>query len=42
MAFCEFESDRGTLKYRCFAAAYDLECKGREACYRNAGCAAGE
>ena len=41
MAFCGFESERGTLKYRCPAAAYDLECKGQAAFYRNAGCRAG-
>ena len=33
MAFQGFEADRGacgTLKYRCPAAAFDLDCKGRE------------
>ena len=42
MAFSGFESDRRTLKYRCPAATYDLTCKGQAACYRNAGCQAGE
>lgn len=32
MAFCGFEADRSTLKYRCPAAAYGFECKGREEC----------
>ena len=32
MAFQGFESDRGTLKYRCPAAACDLKCEGRAAC----------
>lgn len=30
--FCGFERERGTLKYRCPAAAYDLNCKGRTLC----------
>ena len=42
MAFQGFEADRGTLKYRCPAAAYDLECKGRGACLRDAGSKAGD
>ena len=42
MAFQDFEADRGTLKYRCPAAAYGLECKGREACLRDAGSKAGD
>ena len=29
--------DRNTLKYRCPAAAYDLQCAGLEACERGAG-----
>ena len=37
-----FEADRGTLKYRCPAAAYDLDCKGREECCRAAGAKAGD
>jgi Transposase DDE domain len=32
MAYMGFESDRQTLKYRCPAAAYGLECKGRSIC----------
>ena len=37
MAFQGFEAGRGpsgTIKYRCPAAAFDLHCKGREACHR--------
>ena len=37
MAFTGFESDRGTLKYRCPAAAYGFACKGRAQCHRGAG-----
>ena len=37
MAFQGFESDRGTLKYRCPAAAYGFACQGRVQCYRGAG-----
>ena len=32
MEFMGFEKGRGTLKFRCPAAAYGLECKNREAC----------
>jgi hypothetical protein len=32
MQFMGFEPDRQTLKFRCPAAAYGLECKNREAC----------
>jgi len=32
MAFQEFEKDRGCLKYRCPAAVYDFECRGRSQC----------
>ena len=32
MQFMGFEPDRGTLKFRCPAAAFGLECKNREAC----------
>jgi len=32
MAFMGFEKDRKTLKYRCPAAAYDLDCAGRRIC----------
>ena len=45
MAFQGFEADRGacgTLKYRCPAAAFDLDCKGREACHRAGGVKPGE
>ena len=41
MAFQGFEADRGTLKYRCPAAAYGLDRKGRAACLRDAGSKAG-
>lgn len=37
MAFHGFENDRGTLKYRCPAAAHDLECAGRGECERESG-----
>lgn len=33
MAFGGFEKDRGTLKYRCPAKHYGLECKGRQQCW---------
>ena len=42
LAFWGFESDRNTLKYRCPAAAHDLQCAGREACERSAGGHVGE
>ena len=42
LAFQGFEADRGTLKYRCPAAAYGLECAGRERCLRDAGSTAGD
>ena len=42
MAFQGFEADRGTLKYRCPAAAYGLECEGRAGCLRDAGSKAGD
>ena len=32
MAFVGFEKERGTLKYRCPAAAYGFECVGRKQC----------
>jgi hypothetical protein len=32
MAPWGFEPDRGTLKYRCPAAVYDLDCQGRQQC----------
>ena len=37
MAFQGFEKDRGTLKYRCPAAACDLDCAGRKQCERESG-----
>lgn len=33
MAFGGFEKDRGTLKYRCCARHYGLECAGRQRCH---------
>jgi hypothetical protein len=42
LAFQGFEADRKTLKYRCPAAAYDLDCQGREACHRAGGVTPGE
>ncbi len=41
MAFQGFEKARGCLKFRCPAAAYDLECKGRAECAKAAGVAPG-
>ncbi|MGH9340054.1 MAG: hypothetical protein ACRD1R_10810 [Acidobacteriota bacterium] len=32
MAYCGFEADRESLKYRCPAAAYGLDCPGRSLC----------
>ncbi|MDP1759030.1 MAG: transposase [Thermodesulfovibrionales bacterium] len=32
MAFCGFEKDRMTLKYKCPSAAYGIECKGFTEC----------
>lgn len=37
MAYMGFEKDRETLKYRCPAAAYGMECKGRGRCGGNTG-----
>jgi hypothetical protein len=34
MAFQGFEAERGTLKYRCPAAAYGLNCEGMAQCHR--------
>jgi hypothetical protein len=34
LAFQGFEADRNTLKYRCPAAAYGIECKGLEECLK--------
>lgn len=33
MQFMGFERERGTLKFRCPAAAFGLECQNREACH---------
>ena len=33
LAFQGFEADRNTLKYRCPAAAYGLDCKGQAQCH---------
>ena len=38
MAFCGFESDRCSLKYRCPAAVFGLSCKGWAKCHGDAGC----
>lgn len=35
MAYCGFEKDRETLKYRCPAKAYGMGCQGEEECSRN-------
>ena len=32
MAFCGFEKDRMTLKYKCPASVYGMECRGHEEC----------
>ena len=32
LVFHGFEADRGTLKYHCPAAVYDLDCASRAAC----------
>ena len=45
MAFQGFEAGRGvcsTLKYRCPAAAFDFDCKGRPDCHRAGGVKPGE
>ena len=42
MAFQGFEADRGTLKNRCLAAAYGLDCAGLDRCLRAAGSGAGD
>jgi hypothetical protein len=33
LAFQGFEADRDTLKYRCPAAAYGLDCQGKAQCH---------
>jgi hypothetical protein len=42
LAFQGFEADRDALKYRCPAAAYGLDCAGREACSRSGGVEPGD
>jgi hypothetical protein len=42
LAFQGFESDRNTLKYRCPAAAYGLDCKGQAVCHQAGGVNPGE
>lgn len=37
LAFQGFEADRNGLKYRCPAAAYGLQCQGREQCHQAGG-----
>jgi hypothetical protein len=37
LAFQGFEADRNTLKYRCPAAAYGLECQGQAQCHQAGG-----
>ena len=32
MCYCGYEKDRGTIKYRCPATAYGMECKGVKQC----------
>ena len=42
LAFQGFETDRDTLKYRCPAAAFGLECEGRERCHQAGGVTPGD
>jgi len=42
LAFQGFEADRNTLKYRCPAAAYGLECQGQAECHQAGGVNPGE
>ena len=42
LAFQGFEADRHSLKYRCPAAAYGLDCDGRAECEQDAGVNAGD
>jgi hypothetical protein len=42
LAFQGFEADRDTLKYRCPAAAFGLECEGRERCHQAGGVMPGD
>ncbi len=41
LSFQGFEADRNALKYRCPAAAYGLDCQGRERCREAGGVAPG-
>ncbi|MCL4475604.1 MAG: transposase [Nitrospirae bacterium] len=34
MAFCGFEKDRNTLKYKCPSAAYGMQCRGYAQCWK--------
>ena len=45
MAFQGFEAGRGlsgTIEYRCPAAAFDLDCRGRATCHRAGGAKPGD
>ena len=42
LAFQGFEADRNTLKYRCPAAAYGLDCQGQTQCHRAGGVQPGD
>jgi hypothetical protein len=42
LAFQGFEADRNALKSRCPAAAYDLDCQGRDACHHAGGVSPGD
>lgn len=42
LAFQGFEADRNALKYRCPAAAYGLDCQGRDTCHRAGGVSPGD
>ena len=42
LAFVGFEKDRGTLKYRCPAAAFGFECPGRAECEKLSPVGVGE
>jgi len=42
LAFQGFEADRNTLKYRCPAAAYGLDCQGQAQCHQAGGVTPGE
>ena len=42
LAFQGFEADRDTLKYRCPAATYGLECQGQARCHQAGGVQPGD